>query len=81
MPEIQPVQCSNCIFFKHPADAQTEQGLCFRFPPTVFPQPVQSAISGKVTFNTLLMRPTVKFGEFCGEFQPIDRSMGVKNLN
>lgn len=58
--------CGNCVFYRLKSNVD---GVCFRYPPTAYPAPGKSPL-GQPVLNSLVMRPTVSFTDFCGDFLP-----------
>jgi len=59
--------CENCFYFVPNADSG--DGLCLRYPPTVFPFPQQSVVGGDVQIMLRMFRPGVRRADRCGEFK------------
>jgi len=64
------IRCENCIFYQGVKDTHNENGFCMRFPPSVYPKPTQVVAHGPIRIDSIIIRPQVRAGEFCGEFAP-----------
>lgn len=60
------VKCGNCVFYRTKSNVD---GVCFRYPPTAYPAPGKNLV-GQPIINSLIMRTTISFNDFCGEFHP-----------
>lgn len=67
-------QCRNCKFFALPENKEGSPvpvdmpGLCKRYPPQVFPVPMQSRITGQVEMMFRSAWTPVPPDDCCGEF-------------
>lgn len=62
--------CGQCCFYMPNKNKHGSEGLCWRFPPTVFPLPVQGVVGAAPRMMNIVMRPTVCENHFCGEMMP-----------
>ena len=70
MPDESAYNCGTCMFYVENKDKHGEEGFCIRYPPSVFPVPVNSIVGGKQRFDAIQMRPSVPRAMLCGEYQP-----------
>lgn len=66
------MNCVDCRFYEGKGD---KQGICVRYPPSVFPFPTGSkVVGGAVGLQLQSFLPPVSAGGWCGEW-------GLKTLN
>ena len=58
------------MFYVPNKDKHGTEGTCIRYPPQVFPLPLNKVIGGNQQFGKIIMRPPTIESELCGEFQP-----------
>jgi hypothetical protein len=63
--------CSNCAFFLGNKDIHSEQGICRRNPPSVFPVPSMNRIAGQpARLDWISNFPPVNSNSWCGGYYP-----------